>query len=143
SRGERDDWFNDPVITVLVVITALCLPLFIWWQRHPGNAAPIISLRTYRNRNFLIGSVYVLILGMMLYGQMYVVPQFLRNVQHHSAWGTGKLQTFNAAAFAVGLVAVGLLMKRLGFRSALAIGAAVFTAGMGLWSARLTPEISD
>jgi DHA2 family multidrug resistance protein len=145
SRGERDDWFDDPFIVTLMVIAALCLPLFIWWQRHPANSAPIISLRTYLNRNFAIGSVYVLVLGMMLYGQMYVVPQFLRNVQHppHSAWGTGKLQTFNAAFFALGLIVGGILMKPLGFRLTLAIGAAAFTAGMWCWAIRLTPDISD
>jgi DHA2 family multidrug resistance protein len=143
SRGERDDWFNDPFIAALAVVAALCLPLFIWWQRHPSNTSPIISLRTYRSRTFLIGSIYVLILGMMLYGQMYVVPQFLRNVQHHSAWGTGKLQTFNAAFFALGLVAGGVLMRRLGIRLALAVGAGAFTVGMWAWATRLTPNISD
>ena len=82
-------------------------------------------------------------LGMMLYGQLYVVPQFLRNVQHHSAWGTGQLQSLNAAAFAVGLIVGALLMKRLGFRAALAVGAATFAAGMWCWATRLTPSISD
>jgi DHA2 family multidrug resistance protein len=143
SRGERDDWFSDPFITVLTMAAAVCLPLFIWWERRPANRAPIVSLRPYGSRNFAVGSVYVVVLGMMLYGQMYVVPQFLRNVQHHSAWGTGQLQSLNAAAFAVGLILGAILMKRLGFRMALAVGAAAFAAGMWCWTTRLTPTISD
>lgn len=143
SRGQRDDWFADPMIVSLTVMAALCLPMFIWWELRSANAAPIIGLRIYLNRNFIIGSIYVIILGMMLYGQMYVVPQFLRNVQHHSAWGTGQLQSFNAAAFAVGLIIGALSMKPLGFRIALAIGAAAFAAGMWSWATRLTPDISD
>lgn len=143
SRGERDDWLADPFILFLTAAFVLCLPLFIWWELRPSNTAPIISLRTYRNRNFGIGSIYVVILGMMLYGQLYVVPQFLRNVQQHSAWGAGQLQSFNAAAFAVGLIIGALLMKPLGFRAALAVGAATFTAGMWTWATRLTPDISD
>jgi DHA2 family multidrug resistance protein len=143
SRGERDDWFADPFIVVLTIVAALCLPLFIWWEQRPANQDPIISLRAYRNRNFVVGSIYVFVLGMMLFGQMYVVPQFLRNVQHHSAWGTGQLQSLNAAAFAFGLIIGALFMKRLGFRSTLAAGAAVFAAGMWCWTTRLTPTISD
>ena len=143
SRGERDDWFADPFIVTLTIVAAVCLPLFIWWERRSDNQNPIIGLRAYRSRNFVVGSVYVVVLGMMLYGQMYVVPQFLRNVQHHSAWGTGKLQTLNAAAFAVGLVLGALLMRRLGFQIALSIGAAVFAAGMFCWTISLTPAISD
>ncbi|MDB5331466.1 MAG: emrB [Phycisphaerales bacterium] len=143
SRGERDDWFADPFIVTLTIIAAACLPLFIWWEARPGNANPIISLRTYGSRNFAVGSIYVVILGMMLYGQTYVVPQFLRNIQHHSAWGTGKLQTVNAIAFTIGLIVGGLLMMRIGYRRALAIGAATFTAGMWCWATRLTPSISD
>ena len=80
---------------------------------------------------------------MMLYGQMYFVPQFLRGVQHHSAWGTGKLQTINTLGFAVGLYSGAILMTRLGLRTALAVGAATFTIGMWLWTIRLTPSISD
>ncbi len=143
SRGERDDWFSDPLIVTLTILAATCLPLFIWWERHPSNHDPIISLKTYGSRNFVLGSIYVLMLGMMLFGQMYFVPQFLRNVQHHSAYGTGKLQTVNAIWFTVGLVAGALLMKRLGFRAALGVGAAIFMAGMLVWTFRLTTNLSD
>src|SRR5262249_22861312 len=126
----------------------LSLPLFVWWELRGRGAgtmspAPIISLRTFRNRTFIIGAIYVVILGMMLYGQLYVVPQFLRNVQHHSAWGTGRLQSFNAAAFAAGLIIGARLMKALGLRPALAVGAGAFTVGMWTWPTRLTPDISD
>lgn len=143
SRGERDDWFADPFIVTLTAIAAICLPLFIWWERHPSNCNPIISLGTYRTRNFVLGSIYVVVLGAMLYGQMYFVPQFLRNVQHHSAFGTSQLQTINAICFTVGLIVGALLMRRLGFRAALGVGAAAFIAGMLLWTFRLTPDISD
>jgi DHA2 family multidrug resistance protein len=143
SRGERDDWFSDPLVLTLTAVAAACLPLFIWWELHRFNHNPIISLRTYYTRNFVLGSIYVVMLGMMLYGQMYFVPQFLRNVQHHSAFGTGKLQTINAVWFAIGLVAGAVLMKHLGLRAALGVGAAVFMVGMLVWTFRLTPDISD
>jgi DHA2 family multidrug resistance protein len=143
SRAERDDWFSDPLIVALTCVVAVCLPLFIWWERRPDNANPIISLKLYATRNFVLGSIYVIILGMMLFGQMYVIPQFLRGVQHHSAWGTGKLQTVNAIWFTIGLVAGALLMKPLGFRAGLGVGAAMFIAGVCVWNGRLTPQISD
>lgn len=143
SRGERDDWFADPLIVALTCTVATCLPLFIWWERRPANANPIISLKLYGTRNFALGSIYVVVLGMMLYGQMYVLPQFLRGVQHHSAWGTGNLQTVNAIWFTIGLVVGALLMKPLGFRAGLGVGAATFVAGMYVWACRLTPQISD
>ena len=143
SRGERDDWFSDPFIVTLTLIAAACLPLFIWWELRPSNRNPIISLATYGTRNFALGSIYVLLLGMMLYGQLYFVPQFLRNVQHHSAYGTGQMQTINAIWFAIGLVVGAVLMKRLGLRAALGVGAAMFMAGMLVWTFRLTPQISD
>src|SRR5262249_39877949 len=148
SRGERDDWFSDPFIASLGGAFALCLPLFVWWELRSGGAgstspAPIISLQTFRSRTFVIGGIYVVILGLLLYGQLSVVPQFLRNVQHHSAWGTGRLQSFNAIFFAVGLILGARLMVPLGLRRALAVGAVAFTVGMWTWATRLTPDISD
>jgi DHA2 family multidrug resistance protein len=143
SRGERDDWFSDPFIVFFSILAVGSFSLFVYWERRPTNRDPIISLKPYRSRNFVVGSIYVVVLGMMLYGQLYFVPQFLRNVQHHSAWGTGLLQTLNAIAFAIGLVMGAMLMKRLGFRLALAFGAAVFMIGMWQWTVRLRPDISD
>ena len=56
---------------------------------------------------------------MMLYGQLYVVPQFLRGVQQHSAWGVGKLETIDAVAFTFGLYIGALTMSRIGLRTSL------------------------
>jgi MFS family permease len=53
------------------------------------------------------------------------------------------LETVDAAAFTVGLYIGALLMKRVGLRTLLGMGAAIFAAGMLLWSIRLTPDISD
>jgi DHA2 family multidrug resistance protein len=143
SRGERDDWFADSFICAMTVTAVGCGLLFIWWELRPENTHPIISYRAYQSRNFVVGSIFVVVIGMMLYGQLYFVPQFLRGVQHHSAWGVGELETIDAAAFAVGLYIGGLLMKRIGLRTLLGIGAAVFAAGMVLWSIRVTPWIPD
>jgi DHA2 family multidrug resistance protein len=141
SRGERDDWFSDPFIKVLAVIVATALPLFIWRQlcaRHP-----IVDLAIYRHRNFIVGSVYVLILGMMLYGQSYFVPQILRGVLKYSSSSVGRLQTFNAAFFFLGLLGGAVIMKRAGIRLALGFGAALFAGGMWYWARRLTPAIPE
>lgn len=143
SRGERDDWFSDPFIRVLAVIAGACLPLFIWWECRGRNEHPIINLAVYRNRNFVVGSVYVVILGMMLYGQMYFVPQILRGVLRHSSWSVGCLQTLNASCFFVGLVVGAIMMKKVGLRLALGVGAGAFAAGMWFWATRLTPAMPE
>src|SRR5258706_5445429 len=64
SRGERDDWFSDPLIVTLTVVAVITLPLFIWWELTRAGDNPIIRLRFYANRNYIIGSIYVVILGM-------------------------------------------------------------------------------
>jgi DHA2 family multidrug resistance protein len=143
SRGQRDDWFADPFIRVLAVIAAACLPLFIWWECRGQNRHPIINLAVYRERNFVVGSVYVVILGMMLYGQMYFVPQILRGVLGHSSWSVGRLQTLNAGLFFVGLLIGAILMTRVGLKPALGIGAGAFAAGMWFWATRLTPAMPE
>ena len=143
SRGERDDWFADPFIKVLALIAAIGLPLFVWRERWPRNTHPIIRLAVYRNRNFVVGSIYVVILGMMLYGQAYFVPQILRGVLRHSSWSVGCLQTFNGACFFIGLLIGALTMTRTGFRLSLGIGACIFAMGMWFWATRLTSAIPD
>ena len=142
SRGQRDEWFADARIITLTALAGFCLTGFVWWSLRPGNTRPIVNLHIYRNRNFVLGSIYVVFLGIMLYGQLYVVPQFVRGIQHYSDWATGKLQTINAVAFFIGLVGGSLLTPRLGVRVTLSLGAVFFTAGMAAWAVRMTAGIS-
>src|SRR5437016_7973247 len=45
EEGQKNDWFNDPLITRLAITAAISLATMIWWELSPRNSAPVVDLR--------------------------------------------------------------------------------------------------
>ncbi|HEY1928092.1 MAG TPA: MFS transporter [Caulobacteraceae bacterium] len=91
SRGEIDDWFGSPVLTVLAWTALIALVLFVFRAFDPDNPNPILRLALIRDRNVLASVIIGALMGMILAGSLYAQPQFLRGVdpQRRSATQTG------------------------------------------------------
>src|SRR3984957_5156184 len=77
--GNRKDWFSDPGIVHLAWIAVIFITIFIvneLWHKEP-----LVDLRLFERRNFGLGSMVNLALGMGLYGVVYLLPQYLEQMQ--------------------------------------------------------------
>ena len=70
--GPRYDWFDDPTITLMAVISAASAVIFLIRVLTARN--PIVDLQAFRDRNFALGSVFSFVLGIGLYGLTYLYP---------------------------------------------------------------------
>src|SRR5213082_339560 len=52
DKGQRDDWFGSPFITVMFIVSMTAIVATVIWELHHDQ--PIIELRLLRNRNFAI-----------------------------------------------------------------------------------------
>ena len=73
EEGNKDDWFGSPFIVRLSVVAAVALALFVWIELTAEQ--PLLNLRLLLRRNFGLGSVGNVLLGMALYGSVYLLPQ--------------------------------------------------------------------
>jgi len=89
ERGERDEWFEAPYIVWLTVLSVLGSVAFVWWVLRRENKTPAVNLRVATNRNLAAGTVYGFAFGVVFYGVIFIVPQFLQNVQTHTAEQAG------------------------------------------------------
>ena len=55
EEGAKNDWFEDNLILMLTVVAAVAGPVFVW--RSLTYRQPIVELRAFANRNFLVGVV--------------------------------------------------------------------------------------
>ena len=90
ERGEADDWFDDSLIRWLSIITAISLPLFVWWELR-GTKAPVVDLRVLKNRNLVVGSILVVVVGYGLFTSVLLYPLFAQRIVGMTATQTGKL----------------------------------------------------
>ncbi len=61
QRGEREDWFDSSLITVMAIVAVVSLTIFIWWERRVKE--PVINLRVLTNIPFSTGVVFAFLFG--------------------------------------------------------------------------------
>jgi DHA2 family multidrug resistance protein len=89
EKGETEDWFATPYITVLTVTAILGLILFIW--REMSIDYPIVNFAILRHRSFAVGMFTSFILGFGLYGSVFVFPVFCQTLLGFTAQQTGEI----------------------------------------------------
>lgn len=89
ERGDSEDWFSSGYITINAIISAICLPTFIWWELRIPN--PIINVRLFIEPIVQSGIILMALLGFFLYGIVFLLPVFLGRAYHYDATQIGIL----------------------------------------------------
>jgi MFS transporter, DHA2 family, multidrug resistance protein len=86
EEGNKDDWFGSPFIVRLAVIAAVALTLFVVIELT--SQKPLLNLRLLFRRNFGFGILANFLLGVALYGSVYILPVYLSRttIPSRSAW---------------------------------------------------------
>jgi DHA2 family multidrug resistance protein len=129
-------WTSGLVLGLL----ALSLIGSVGFVRRTVRAShPVVDLRIFADPSFAIGCLLSFVLGIGLFGSVYLMPVFLAFVRDQDALeiGTTMLVT-GMAQLLIAPVAV-MLERRLGARLLTMAGFALFAVGLGL-SAGQTPQ---
>ncbi len=132
EEGPRDDWFDDQTIATFACIAAIASVFFIW--RVLSYRQPIVDIRAFANRNFLIGSTFSFIIGIGLYGSTYLMPLFLGRVRDYTALDIGLVMFVTGTFQFMSAPIAGRLAGVLDPRVMLAFGLGLFGAGAYLQS---------
>jgi MFS transporter, DHA2 family, multidrug resistance protein len=146
SRGEIDDWFGSNGIVFLTTVGVACNLLFVAWQFAPRNRQPLLHLAQLRDRGLLSAAVLGVVLGMLLGGSLYVLPQYLRRVESHSALQTGELMSISGISGIAMLLIVPRLVKvimQIGGKAVMAFALFVQMLSMGWLGHIITGDTPD
>ena len=135
ERGERYDWFDSRFIVTLLVVSVVSGVLLVW--RELTTEEPVIDFRVLKSRQLTAGVLIAAMLGLALYGSVFVLPIFLQQLHGMTAWQTGKIILPGALASAVTMGIVGRNASRLDARITVAAGSLLFLLSMWMLS-RLT-----
>ena len=135
EKGERYDWFDSRLVTGLMVTSIVSFILLIW--RELTIDEPIINFRVLKSRQLAAGVSIAAVLGLALFGSIFVLPIFLQNLHGLTANQTGMVILPGAIASAVTMAFVGKNANRLDARWTVTIGAVLFFIAMWML-ARMT-----
>jgi MFS transporter, DHA2 family, multidrug resistance protein len=132
EKGERYDWFDSRLVTGLAIASATSFVLLIW--REMTAKEPIINFRVLRSRQLAAGVSIAAVLGLALFGSIFMLPIFLQNLHGLTANQTGLVILPGAIASAVTMAFVGKNANRLDARATVTIGAFMFFVAMWMLS---------
>ncbi len=129
EEGNRNDWFADDSIAIFAIVSAVAAVLF--FHRNLRSADPLVGVRALGNRNFALGCLCSGVIGVGLYGSVYLVPLFLGQVRGYDSFEIGKAMLVTGVVmFFTGPIA-GIISGKVDMRRMAAFGMLCF--GISCW----------
>ncbi len=126
EEGNKDDWFGSPFIVRLSVIAAVALTAFLWIELTAKK--PLLNLRLLFRRNFGFGMSANFLLGVALYGSVFILPVYLSRIQGYNAEQIGMVLAWTGLPQLLLIPLVPRLMQRFDPRLIIGFGFALFAA---------------
>src|SRR5579872_2615895 len=124
EEGERKDWFGDPLIRDTAIAAAIFIPAFIAIELM--HRRPFINLRLLKQPSFASSSTMGLLMGLALYGTVYVMPVYLAQVQGYDALQIGEVVMWYGLPQLLVFPLVPLTMRYVDMRLIVGFGLALF-----------------
>jgi MFS transporter, DHA2 family, multidrug resistance protein len=138
DKGNELDWFGSWIIAALAVSATVSLAMFVIWEWH--EPAPLVELRLFARRNFLVGAVCLLFGSMAFFTVVVIIPLWLQTYQGYTAFWAGKTVALGGVlAFFLGPL-IGANISRVDARAITTFGFIMF-AIVGYWGAHFTPDV--
>jgi DHA2 family multidrug resistance protein len=137
EEGNKDDWFESPFISRLAIVAVVFLTAFVAIELSAEK--PLVQLRLLKRRNYGIGVLVNVLVGFALFGTVYILPQYLGQVQRYNAEQIGNVLAWTGLPQLLLIPLVPLLMKRFDARYIGAFGIALF-AGSSFMNLTLSPD---
>ena len=138
EKGEQYDWFESMFITRLALVASIGFALFI--ARELTADRPAVDLRILKNVQFASGTLLSGVLGMGLFGGLFLLPLFLQQLLGYPAYDSGLALMPRAAAMAITLPVAGRLYNRMG--PILLVGPGLMIIAYSFWElSRLSLDV--
>ncbi|OSI25631.1 MDR family MFS transporter [Bradyrhizobium canariense] len=126
EEGNKDDWFGSPFIVKLSVIAAVALTAFLIIELTVTK--PLLNLRLLVRRNFGFGMLANFLLGIALYGSVFILPQYLARIQGYNAEQIGMVLAWTGLPQLLLIPLVPRLMQKLDAPLIIGAGFVLFAA---------------
>jgi DHA2 family multidrug resistance protein len=140
DKGQEDDWFGSQFITALIIISVVCLVSLIIWEWF--QKAPIIDVRMFKNFNFASSSLMMFMLGILLFSNVVLLPQFLETLLGYTSQLAGLALSAGGLVVLIEMPIMGQLTTKIQARRLIAFGWLAMSIAMYYSTKRIDLQIS-
>ena len=128
DKGEREDWFGSNFIIWCAVIAAVGLVGAFLWELSQKD--PAVDFHLLKERNFLIATMTMFMLGVVLYGSTALLPIFLQTLLGYTALLSGLVLSPGGILVVILLPVVGKLLTHIESRWLVVFGLAILSLSL-------------
>ncbi len=130
DKGKELEWFASPFILGLAITAALGFCAFLIWELTAEN--PIVNLRVFRHRGFVVGSLTLSITFAAFFSSVVLIPLWLQTSFGYTATLAGYATAFSGMFALVLSPVIGKVVGKVDSRALISFG--VFgLAGVAYW----------
>jgi MFS transporter, DHA2 family, multidrug resistance protein len=129
DRGQLLDWFSSSEIIAEALVAALAFYLFV--VHMFSSARPFLEPALFKDRNFVASTVFIFIIGVVLFATLALLPPMLQNQLQYPVMLTGLVTAPRGFGTLLGMIIVGRAIAHFDARAVMAVGL-VLTA-YSLW----------
>ena len=128
DRGQQLGWFDS---TEIIIELAVAIVGFYYFFAHSlTTPEPFVRFELFRDRNFVGGCLFMVILGMTVFATMTLSALFLQIVLGYPVMSAGLMLAARGIGTMVGMLAVGKLLKIIEARTLIFVGMILTAATM-------------
>jgi DHA2 family multidrug resistance protein len=120
EEGEREQWFASSTIIWLSVVSAIGFVLLFLGQALAKK--PVIRLNLLLDRQFGSVVVMVTVVGMVIYGTSYTIPQFLSAISGYNSLQAGQIVLLSGIPSLLMMPFTPLMIRWIDIRLAVGVG---------------------
>ncbi len=124
DKGQEDDWFGAAWVRIAVAAFAIALALFLVHSFR--SKAPLVDLRVFKDRNFAVGCLLMLMFGVSIYSTITVLPLFYQELLGYTAFSAGLVVGPRGIGSIIGMPVIAFLGAKLDARYLSTFGFVLF-----------------
>jgi DHA2 family multidrug resistance protein len=121
ERGEEVDWFSSNLIVIGTIVASVSLVGLVVWELYTDE--PVINLRLLANRQLRIGTTLNAVIGFVLFGSSFALPQWTETLLGYPAFQAGLVLLPRPLTMIIMMPIMGRLYNYLNPRIPVFIGA--------------------
>lgn len=109
DRGEQLGWFGSPEIVIELIIGVV--GFYYFFAHSLTTDQPFVRFAIFKDRNFLVGCFFMMVMGLMLFSSMALSTPFIQNILGYPITTTGWLLASRGVGTLFGMMLIGRMLR--------------------------------
>jgi EmrB/QacA subfamily drug resistance transporter len=135
-QAGQNGWTDTSAVIPMVAGLLVLIGFFLWeyWLGTRPGGQPLVDLTLFRSGSFTWGVILMAVMVLAMTGVLFTLPQFYQGILGTDAMGSGVRLLPLVAGLIIGAVPADRLARLVGAKITVALGFALFAAGMFIGS---------